>query len=260
MGCDVSALAIHLRGVTKAFDGAPVLAGLDLGVEVGERIVVIGPSGSGKSTLLRIVMGLTEPDEGRVEIAGRALWTEMRGGVPRRTRAAHRRAVLARVGMVFQHFNLFPHRTALGNVTEAPIHVRGVPRDAARREGVALLERVGLGDKLDAHPAQLSGGQKQRVAIARALALDPDVMLFDEVTSALDPELVGEVLAVLRDLAFDGRRTMLLVTHHIRFAAEIATRVVFMDGGVIVESGPPHQVLRAPRHERTRAFLGSLAD
>lgn len=256
----MSGPAVRLCGVTKSFDGAPVLAGIDLDVSAGERIVVIGPSGSGKSTLLRIVMGLTEPDGGSVEIAGRPLWTEMHRGAPRRARPAHRRAVLARVGMVFQHFHLFPHRTALRNVTEAPIHVRGVPRDEARAAGVALLERVGLGDKLDAYPAQLSGGQKQRVAIARALALDPGVMLFDEVTSALDPELVGEVLAVLRDLALDGRRTMLLVTHHMRFAADIATRVVFMDGGVVVESGTPQQVLCEPAHDRTRAFLGSLTD
>src|SRR5690606_5883337 len=220
----------------------------------GEKLALIGPSGSGKSTILRILMTLEAIQAGEVTVDGQVMW-RMEGDRPVQADRATLRQIRRRVGMVFQHFNLFPHMSVMRNLTEAPIHVLGL--DPATAEGRArdLLDRVGLAGKADSYPAQLSGGQKQRVAVARALAMQPDIMLFDEVTSALDPEVVGEVLDVLRDLAHESGMTMLLVTHEMGFAREIADRVVFMDGGRVVEAGPPEQVFGDPAEERTREFL-----
>jgi ABC-type polar amino acid transport system ATPase subunit len=234
---------ITLTGVTRRFGTVTALEEVDLDVKKGEVVVLIGPSGSGKSTLLRCVNALEQPDAGEVLLDGE------------RVDAASRDVdrLRAEVGMVFQHFNLFPHLTALGNVALAPRLVRGHGDAKAR----ALLERVGLADKADVYPDMLSGGQKQRVAIARALAMEPVAMLFDEPTSALDPEMVGEVLQVMRDLARDGM-TMLIASHEMGFAREVAHRVVFMDGGRIVEVGTPEGVFERPSHERTKAFLSKV--
>lgn len=251
---------IRMRGVTKRFGELVVLDGLELDVHRSEKIALIGPSGSGKSTILRVLMTLETIDAGRVLLDGVDVWRVDRGRGLEPADESHLRAIRRRIGMVFQHFNLFPHLSVLQNVIEAPIHVLGLPREEACRRAVELLDSVGLADKADARPSQLSGGQAQRVAIARALAMQPEVMLFDEVTSALDPELVGEVLQVLRRLARETDTTMLVVTHQMRFAAEIADRVLFLDGGRIVEQGPPAQVLEAPREERTRGFLRSLLE
>jgi len=250
---------IRLEGVVKRFGELRVLDGLDLEVARSERVALIGPSGSGKSTILRVLMAFETIDAGRVEIDGVDLWPARRNGGPWADEA-HLRRCRAKVGMVFQHFNLFPHMSVLRNVTEAPVQVLGLRRREADERARELLDRVGLADKVDAHPVQLSGGQKQRVAIARALAMEPEVMLFDEVTSALDPELVGEVLAVLRRLARESRMTMLIVTHQMHFARDIADRVVFLDGGRVVEQGPPEEIFSRPRHERTRAFLQRLLE
>jgi polar amino acid transport system ATP-binding protein len=218
-------------------------------------VALIGPSGSGKSTILRILMTLEKVDRGEVWVDGMRVWRRQRNGREVPADEAHLRRVRTQVGMVFQHFNLFPHMTVLRNVTEAPRRVLGLSRDEARRRAEEFLSMVGLADKADSYPARLSGGQQQRVAIARALAMDPKVMLFDEITSGLDPELVGEVLDVLRKLAAGGRMTMLIVTHQMHFAREIADRVLFLDGGRIVEEGPPREIFTQPRNERTRTFL-----
>jgi polar amino acid transport system ATP-binding protein len=249
---------VRLRDVRKSFGELQVLRDLNLDVRAGQKVALIGPSGSGKSTILRIIMTLEGIDSGRVEIAGNSIWTMVRNGAEVPADGNHLRQVRANVGMVFQHFNLFPHMNVLRNVTEAPIHVLGLPRDEAKRRATELLELVGLTEKVDAYPAQLSGGQKQRVAIARALAMRPKIMLFDEVTSALDPELVGEVLSVLRTLAYETEMTMLIVTHEIRFAQEIADRVVFMEGGRVVEDDVPEVIFSNPKHERTREFLNAV--
>ncbi|GGN33718.1 peptide ABC transporter ATP-binding protein [Streptomyces kronopolitis] len=241
--------AIEVRGLRKAFGDLEVLRGIDFSVARGEVVCVIGPSGSGKSTLLRCVNLLEEPSAGRVTVAGTEV-TDPDVDIDR---------VRRRIGMVFQAFNLFPHLSALENLTIAQRRVLGRDRAEAERIARANLERVGLSDKEAAYPAQLSGGQQQRVAIARALSMEPELMLFDEPTSALDPELVGDVLAVMRGLAQDGM-TMLVVTHEMSFAREVADRVVFMDGGVIVEEGTPEQVVGAPQHERTRTFLARVLD
>ncbi|GGX07863.1 amino acid ABC transporter ATP-binding protein [Streptomyces noursei] len=241
--------AIEVRGLRKAFGALEVLRGIDFSVARGEVVCVIGPSGSGKSTLLRCVNLLEEPTAGRITVAGTEV-TDPEVDIDR---------VRRRIGMVFQSFNLFPHLTALENLTIAQRRVLRRDRPTAARIARDQLARVGLGDKEAAYPAQLSGGQQQRVAIARALAMDPELMLFDEPTSALDPELVGDVLAVMRALARDGM-TMLVVTHEMGFAREVADRVVFMDGGLVVEEGTPGQVVGAPRHERTRAFLSRVLD
>ncbi|MER0484191.1 amino acid ABC transporter ATP-binding protein [Streptomyces sp. Edi2] len=243
------AKAIDVQGLRKAFGELEVLRGIDFSVARGEVVCVIGPSGSGKSTLLRCVNLLEEPSAGRVVVAGTEV-TDPDVDIDR---------VRQRIGMVFQAFNLFPHLTALENLTIAQRRVLRRDRTEAERIARANLERVGLSDKATAYPAQLSGGQQQRVAIARALSMDPELMLFDEPTSALDPELVGDVLAVMRGLAQEGM-TMLVVTHEMSFAREVADRVVFMDGGVIVEQGTPEQVVGAPRHERTRTFLARVLD
>jgi polar amino acid transport system ATP-binding protein len=218
---------------------------------------MVGPSGSGKSTFLRCINHLEQVNAGRLYVDGELIGYRERGGklheMSPREAAKQRRDI----GMVFQHFNLFPHRTALENVIEAPIHVKRVKKDAAVARGRDLLDQVGLSAKADAYPAQLSGGQQQRVAIARALAMNPKLMLFDEPTSALDPELVGEVLEVMKKLAAEGM-TMVVVTHEMGFAREVANHLVFMDGGVVVESGPPREVLANPQHERTKAFLSKV--
>ncbi|WP_282189782.1 MULTISPECIES: amino acid ABC transporter ATP-binding protein [Streptomyces] len=245
----VDAQAIDVQGLRKAFGELEVLRGIDFSVARGEVVCVIGPSGSGKSTLLRCVNLLEEPSAGRVVVAGTEV-TDPDVDIDR---------VRRRIGMVFQSFNLFPHLTVLENLTISQRRVLRRDRTEAERVARANLERVGLSDKAAAYPAQLSGGQQQRVAIARALSMDPELMLFDEPTSALDPELVGDVLAVMRGLAQEGM-TMLVVTHEMSFAREVADRVVFMDGGVIVEQGTPEQVVGAPQHERTRTFLARVLD
>ncbi|WFE20871.1 amino acid ABC transporter ATP-binding protein [Solwaraspora sp. WMMD937] len=250
-------LMVHAENVHKSFGSVDVLTGVDLTVRPGEVCCVIGPSGSGKSTFLRCINHLEKIDAGRIRVDGELVGYRQRRGrlheLPAREVAAQRQ----QIGMVFQRFNLFPHLTALDNVMEAPLRVRRQPRPAVRELAAALLDRVGLADRADAYPGQLSGGQQQRVAIARALAMRPKLMLFDEPTSALDPELVGEVLDVMRDLARDGM-TMIVVTHEIGFAREVGDSLVFMDGGVVVESGVPRQVLADPRHDRTRAFLSKV--
>ncbi|MFN8590627.1 MAG: amino acid ABC transporter ATP-binding protein [Thermomicrobiales bacterium] len=238
---------ISVRQLTKSFGEVNVLRGIDLDVRRGEVVVVIGPSGSGKSTLLRCLNRLEDPSGGVITI----------GGVEITQRGANLPQIRRKVGMVFQHFNLFPHMTALENVMEGPRTVLGMSRGDAERTARGLLEKVGLADKTDSKPANLSGGQQQRVAIARALAMSPDAMLFDEVTSALDPELVGEVLNVMRGLADEGM-TMVIVTHEMSFARRVADRVIFLDQGVIAEEGPPERIFHRARAERTRQFLDQL--
>jgi polar amino acid transport system ATP-binding protein len=244
---------ITVRGLHKRYGQLEVLRGVDLTVAPREVVVLIGASGSGKTTLLRCLNFLAEYEQGQVYLDGTLAWYQDEA-CRRRRPIAEIAAMRTSVGMVFQSFHLFPHRTVLDNVTMAPIHVKRVPRREAEREAMALLERVGLAEKAKALPATLSGGQQQRVAIARALAMKPKVMLFDEVTSALDPELVGEVLAVMRQLAEEGM-TMVVVTHEMQFALDVADRVVFMDHGLVVEQGPPRDVLRAPQTDRARDFL-----
>ena len=248
---------VEAQQVCKDFGALSVLKGVTLSVAPGEVLVLVGPSGSGKSTFLRCINHLETVSAGRLYVDGVLVgYRESRDRLyemPAREASRQRRDI----GMVFQHFNLFPHRTALENITEAPIHVRKLRKSAAVERARDLLHQVGLSDKADAYPAQLSGGQQQRVAIARALAMDPKLMLFDEPTSALDPELVGEVLAVMKKLAGAGM-TMIVVTHEMGFAREVADQLVFMDDGAIVESGPPGKVLSHPAHERTRAFLSKV--
>jgi polar amino acid transport system ATP-binding protein len=235
---------IELRDVHKSFGPLEVLKGITASVEKSEVVCIIGPSGSGKSTILRCINGLERYDTGDILVEGARVERDARSIV----------AIRTRVSMVFQRFNLFPHRTAIENVVEGPIFVKHEPRAEALESGRALLARVGLAEKADAYPAQLSGGQQQRVAIARALAMQPKAILFDEPTSALDPELVGEVLGVMRKLADDGM-TMVVVTHEMGFASDVADRVLFIDGGVIVEQGAAKSVLNQPQHARTQDFL-----
>jgi polar amino acid transport system ATP-binding protein len=253
----VAEAMIRLDGIHKRFGDLEVLKGVDIDVAKGEVVCILGPSGSGKSTLLRCVNLLEPPEKGDIYIEGHDICKGPSSGTGEQSWELD--FVRQRVGIVFQQFNLFPHKTALENVTLAQEKVLGRSRQEARAKAKELLDRVGLGDKLDQYPERLSGGQQQRVAIARALAMDPHVMLFDEVTSALDPELVKEVLDTMRELAEEGM-TMIVVTHEIGFAREVADRVVFMDGGVIVEEGPPAQVLESPREERTKQFLGLVLD
>ncbi|MCK0440880.1 amino acid ABC transporter ATP-binding protein [Gordonia alkaliphila] len=248
---------VQAESVCKNFGALQVLRGISLEVQHGEVACLIGPSGSGKSTFLRCVNHLEKVNAGRLRVDGDLIGYRERGGklyeMSPRDAARQRRDI----GMVFQHFNLFPHRTVLANVIEAPILVKGQSRDEAVAWAVDLLDKVGLANKADAYPAQLSGGQQQRVAIARALAMDPKLMLFDEPTSALDPELVGDVLAVMRDLAQAGM-TMLVVTHEMGFAREVADQLVFMADGVVVERGDPREMLENPQHQRTKTFLSKL--
>jgi polar amino acid transport system ATP-binding protein len=253
----MSDVMVRAERVHKRFGRNEVLKGIDLTVKRGEVMCLLGPSGSGKSTFLRCINHLEKINSGRLSVDG-----ELVGYREANTKLyeLHERVVASKrqeIGMVFQQFNLFPHMTAVENVMLAPVNVRRRGRDAARQRATELLTSVGLADKCDAYPVALSGGQQQRVAIARALAMDPKLMLFDEPTSALDPELVGDVLDVMRDLARSGM-TMIVVTHEIGFAREVADTVVFMDGGVVVETGPPAQVLTAPKHERTKAFLSKV--
>ncbi|WP_030274122.1 ATP-binding cassette domain-containing protein [Micromonospora globosa] len=250
-------LMVRAEQVHKSFGPLEVLKGIDLEVRSGEVCCLLGPSGSGKSTFLRCINHLEKIDAGRIWVDGDLIGYRERGGKLYEMRdkdvAAQRRAI----GMVFQRFNLFPHMTVLQNVMEAPVLLRQAKKAQAREHAAQLLDRVGLGDKLGAYPGQLSGGQQQRVAIARALAMRPKLMLFDEPTSALDPELVGEVLDTMKDLARDGM-TMIVVTHEIGFAREVGDHLVFMDGGVVVEQGDPREVISAPKHERTKAFLAKV--
>ncbi|NES28189.1 ATP-binding cassette domain-containing protein [Micromonospora terminaliae] len=248
---------VQCRALRKSFGRLEVLRGIDLTIERGRVVCVVGPSGSGKSTLLRCLNHLEEPQAGRVYVDGELIGYEERGGRLRPLPDARLRRQRESIGMVFQRFHLFPHRTALENVMEGLVAVKGVPAAAARRRAADLLDRVGLADRAHHYPAHLSGGQQQRVAIARSLAMSPKLMLFDEPTSALDPELVGEVLEVMKDLAASGM-TMIVVTHEMGFAREVGDHLVFMDEGLIVEQGPPREVLAAPRHDRTRAFLSKV--
>ena len=248
---------VRCVGVHKRYGRLAVLGGVNLEVGRGEVVVLIGPSGSGKTTLLRCINHLETLDGGRIEVDGELIGYRETNGRLREDSEREVARKRAAIGMVFQRFNLFPHLTALGNVIEAPIHVRKLARAEAEELGRTLLAKVGLADKLDVHPARLSGGQQQRIAIARALAMEPKLMLFDEPTSALDPELVGEVLDVMRSLADEGM-TMIVVTHEMGFAREVADSVVFIDGGSVVEEGTPEELFDGPRQERTQAFLAKV--
>ena len=249
---------IQICGLHKSYGDAEVLAGIDIDVAPGEKVSIIGPSGSGKSTLLRLLMTIERPDSGEILVDGQEMWTMESKGRKAPADEAHLRQVRSKLGMVFQHFNLFPHMSAIENVSLAPKIVKRLPAAVVDKRSQELLDMVGLGDKADAKPAQLSGGQKQRVAIARSLAMEPRVLLFDEVTSALDPELVNEVLGVLRRLAREEDYTMLIVTHEMQFAREIADRVLFFDQGKIAEQGPPDVIFSSPRSQRTREFLARV--
>ncbi|KXF50164.1 ectoine/hydroxyectoine ABC transporter ATP-binding protein EhuA [Rhodococcus sp. SC4] len=249
--------AVEVRGVHKSFGALEVLQGVDLLVRKGEVTVILGPSGSGKSTLLRTLNHLEKVDRGTIRIDGDLIGYRRKGNKLHELREREILKQRSRIGFVFQNFNLFPHLTVLENVIEAPVSAQGRDRAEVEAEAIALLERVGVRDKAHEYPRQLSGGQQQRVAIARALALRPAVILFDEPTSALDPELVGEVLAVIKQLARDGA-TLVIVTHEVGFAREVADTAVFMDAGVVVEQGPPSQVIDNPQHDRTTAFLSRV--
>ncbi|WP_459614403.1 ectoine/hydroxyectoine ABC transporter ATP-binding protein EhuA [Bordetella sp. 2513F-2] len=251
--------SIRLTNLCKRYGDVDVLRGINLEIPAGQTVSVIGPSGSGKSTLLRLLMTLDRPTSGEIHIDGEPMWHDAQGR-EMGPNSAHVRRIRGKIGMVFQHFNLFPHKTALGNVIEAPIHVEGLSREAALERGREYLEMVGLGDKLDAYPAQLSGGQKQRVGIARALAMRPEIMLFDEVTSALDPELVGGILEILRDLAARRTMTMIIVTHQMKFAERSSDRTLFFDQGNIVEDAESATLFSAPREPRTQQFLQSVIE
>lgn len=246
---------VKYAGVTKSYGDLQVLKGIDLEMQPGEKVAVIGPSGSGKTTMGRMLMTLEEPTEGTIEVDGELLWHMEEKGKLVRANEKHLHRMRCNVGMVFQHFNLFPHMNVLRNVTEAPRKVLGLSKEEAEERAVSMLGKVGLADKLKMHPSKLSGGQKQRVAIARALVMRPKVMVFDEVTSALDPELVGEVLEVIREIAEEGEMAMMLITHEMDFAKEIADRVIFGADGRIVEQGTPEEIFDHPKSERLQSFL-----
>lgn len=246
---------VKYAGVTKSYGDLQVLKGIDLEMKPGEKVAVIGPSGSGKTTMGRMLMTLEEPTEGTIEVDGELLWHMEEKGKLVRANEKHLHRMRCNVGMVFQHFNLFPHMNVLRNVTEAPRKVLGLSKEEAEERAVSMLGKVGLADKLKMHPSNLSGGQKQRVAIARALVMRPKVMVFDEVTSALDPELVGEVLEVIREIAEEGEMAMMLITHEMDFAKEIADRVIFGADGRIVEQGTPEEIFDHPKSERLQSFL-----
>ncbi|MDP4034556.1 MAG: ectoine/hydroxyectoine ABC transporter ATP-binding protein EhuA [Pseudorhodobacter sp.] len=254
----MTAPIIRIDNIAKSFGTLTVLDGLSFDVAPGEKLALIGPSGSGKTTILRILMTLESISGGHIEICGEQLYHMQRDGREVPADEAHLHKMRGHIGMVFQHFNLFPHKSVLQNITLAPILTKGESRAAAEARGMELLDMVGLADKAKAMPSQLSGGQKQRVAIARALALQPRIMLFDEITSALDPELVEEVLLVMKRLASETDMTMLLVTHEMGFAHEFADRVLFFDQGRIIEQGPPEQIFTNPTQERTQAFLHKI--
>ncbi|MCM3659037.1 amino acid ABC transporter ATP-binding protein [Agromyces mediolanus] len=253
----MSDIKVSAQEVHKSFGDTHVLKGIDLEVRRGEVSCLLGPSGSGKSTFLRCINHLESIDSGRIEVDGTLIGYREHGERLHELKPAEAAAQRENIGMVFQRFNLFPHMTALENITCAPVFVKRTQRSEARQRALELLDRVGLADKADAYPRELSGGQQQRVAIARALAMTPDLMLFDEPTSALDPELVGEVLDVMKSLAESGM-TMIVVTHEMGFAREVADTVTFMDGGVVVEHGTPEEVLVRPQHGRTKAFLSKV--
>lgn len=246
---------VQYEDVCKSFGDVEVLRGINLNIMPGEKVAVIGPSGSGKTTIIRMLMTLEQPTSGHIIVDGQYLWHMEKDGDLVPANEKHLRQVRGNIGMVFQHFNLFPHMTILENCMTAPVYVQKEDKKSARKRSIEMLEKVGLGDKLDNYPNQLSGGQKQRVAMARALVMQPKVMLFDEVTSALDPELVGEVLEVIRDIAREGEMAMVLVTHEMEFAIDIADRVLFLDDGVIAEEGPPSEVIENPQNERLQSFL-----
>ncbi|WFB11768.1 ectoine/hydroxyectoine ABC transporter ATP-binding protein EhuA [Streptomyces sp. LX-29] len=249
---------IRFDRVTKRFGDTTVLDDLCFSVAPGRHVTLIGPSGSGKTTILRLLMTLLRPDAGTISVDGALLTHERRGGSLVPAGEKHTREVRKKIGMVFQQFNLFPHMRVLRNVTEAPVHVLGLDRAEAEERARELLDLVGLGEKCDAYPTQLSGGQQQRVAIARALAMRPRVLLLDEVTSALDPELVAGVLDVLRDIAHTTDITMVCVTHEMSFARDISDEVLMFDAGRVIESGPPERIFSEPEHERTREFLSAV--
>ena len=246
---------VMYEDVHKSFGDVEVLKGINLQIKPGEKLALIGPSGSGKTTIIRMLMTLEEPTEGNIIVGDNNLWKVKKDGEFKRANEKHLRKVRGEIGMVFQHFNLFPHMTILQNCMTGPVQVKKESKASARKHSIQMLEKVGLGDKLDNYPNQLSGGQKQRVAMARALVMRPRIMLFDEVTSALDPELVGEVLEVIRDIAQDGEMAMVLVTHEMDFAQEIADRIVFLEDGVIAEEGTPTEVLEQSTNERLQSFL-----
>ncbi|MHB1407440.1 MAG: ectoine/hydroxyectoine ABC transporter ATP-binding protein EhuA [Victivallaceae bacterium] len=247
---------VRYKKISKSFGELQVLTDIDLELAPAEKVAVIGPSGSGKTTLGRLLVTLEKPTSGTIEVNGESLWHKDADGlIPSDEKHLHR--VRRNVGMVFQQFNLFPHMSILKNVMEAPVHVLGVSKEEGKEQAIAMLNKVGLGQKLDNFPRQLSGGQQQRVAIARALVMRPKVMVFDEVTSALDPEMVGEVLEVLKEIAAAGNMTMLLITHEMAFAREVADRVIFMDGRII-EQGPPAAIFENPQNPRTQAFLSRV--
>ncbi|NLY44138.1 MAG: amino acid ABC transporter ATP-binding protein [Clostridiaceae bacterium] len=248
---------LKAENIYKSFHGLEVLKGISMNVKKGEVIAIIGPSGSGKSTFLRCLNHLEIIDKGSIIIEGEVMVSSDKDGIARYKPEKEVRRICRKMGMVFQNFNLFPHMTVLENIIEAPIVVNKTHKDEAVETALKLLHKVGLEDKKDSYPSQLSGGQKQRVAIARALAMKPDIMLFDEPTSALDPELTGEVLKVIRELAQE-RMTMLVVTHEMGFAREVANRVVFMDNGEVIEEGTPELIFNTPSHERTKAFLDKV--
>ncbi|WP_301108229.1 ectoine/hydroxyectoine ABC transporter ATP-binding protein EhuA [Sporosarcina sp.] len=247
---------VQYKDVHKSFGETEVLKGIDLDIKPSEKVALIGPSGSGKTTIIRMLMTLEEPTDGIIEVNGQNLWQMKKKDEWVNADESHLRSIRGDIGMVFQHFNLFPHMTILENCMLAPVLVKNENKAEVKATAVEMLEKVGLGDKIELYPAQLSGGQKQRVAMARALMMRPQVMLFDEVTSALDPELVGEVLEVIRDLAKEGEMAMILVTHEMDFALDIADRVVFLNEGVIEEEGPPSEILLNPESERLQDFLG----
>lgn len=246
---------VSYKDVHKSFGDVEVLKGIDLDIKPAEKVAVIGPSGSGKTTIIRMLMTLEQPTSGSIIVDGKNLWHMEKNGNLVPANEKHLRQVRGNIGMVFQHFNLFPHMTILDNCMTAPINVQKEDKGSAKKRSIEMLEKVGLGDKLDNYPDQLSGGQKQRVAMARALVMRPKIMLFDEVTSALDPELVGEVLEVIRDIANEGEMAMVLVTHEMEFARDIADRILFLDNGVIAEEGPPMDVLENSSNERLQSFL-----
>ena len=246
---------VKYTDVKKSFGDLEVLHGINLEMAAGEKIAIIGPSGSGKTTLGRMLMTLDHPTSGTIEVEGEHLWHMERKGKLVPANEKHLHMMRTKIGMVFQHFNLFPHMKVINNVTEAPIKVLGLSKEEAHDRAVEMLRKVGLEEKLDVYPAKLSGGQKQRVAIARALVMRPKVMVFDEVTSALDPELVGEVLEVIKEIADEGEMAMMLITHEMDFAREVADRVVFGADGLIVEQGPPEQIFENPQSERLQTFL-----
>jgi polar amino acid transport system ATP-binding protein len=251
---------IRFDDVVKRFGDKTVLDGMDFSVAPGERVTLIGPSGSGKTTILRLLMTLEEITDGVIWVNGKPLTHEQKNGDLVRASDKYLREARRQIGMVFQQFNLFPNMTVIENIMEAPVSVLGLDKEQARARGEELLDKVGMSDFVDAHPTKLSGGQQQRVAIARALAMEPDILLLDEVTSALDPELVVDVLNVLRDIAETTDITMLIVTHEMHFARDVSHRVMMFDNGVIVEDGPPEKIFNDPDHERTRSFLKAVLE